>query len=180
MGFFDEPARRGAVFDAHRAYRYILWRIWHASKPRALVIGLNPSMADEERDDPTMRRIRMLLSDLGYGSFVMTNLYDLITPYPRELVKHPLPHGPKHWREIEHEIKNCAIAVAAWGAHPLTRHEAPKMLSFLRRHGMPVMCFGTTKEGLPKHPLYLANGTQLIPYEVDVDVTGENDDRTNR
>jgi hypothetical protein len=45
-----------AKFSACRKYRYALWRTWDESKPSAMIIGLNPSTADENENDPTITR----------------------------------------------------------------------------------------------------------------------------
>lgn len=55
----------GAIFSPCREYRYKLWRTWDASKLPLNVIGLNPSTADETKNDPTIRRCIQFAIDWG-------------------------------------------------------------------------------------------------------------------
>jgi hypothetical protein len=48
--------RKEAEFSACRKNRYALWRVWNEADPLVMFIGLNPSVADETADDPTIRR----------------------------------------------------------------------------------------------------------------------------
>jgi len=47
---------KNATFSSCRTYRYSLSRIWDKKKKYALFIGLNPSTANKDADDPTIRR----------------------------------------------------------------------------------------------------------------------------
>lgn len=66
--FSDIKKQTGATFSKDRLYRYQLWRIWDESKPYMNVIGLNPSTADETKDDPTIRRCLGFAKAWGYGA----------------------------------------------------------------------------------------------------------------
>ena len=76
-----------AIFSVCRNYRYVLWRIWDNSKPKVMFIGLNPSTANEEIDDPTIRRVKSLAKNWGYGGVYMLNLFTYVTAYPEQLKK---------------------------------------------------------------------------------------------
>jgi hypothetical protein len=71
----DSLSHSGATLSACRTWRYALWRRWDLSKPPFIVIGLNPSMADELQDDPTIRRCINFAKREGCGSYVMLNLF---------------------------------------------------------------------------------------------------------
>ena len=58
-----------AIFSEERNYRYVLWRIWDKTKPKAMIIGLNPSTANENADDPTIRRLKSIMRYNGFGGF---------------------------------------------------------------------------------------------------------------
>lgn len=73
--------KSGAQFSPCRAYRYALWRnrSWESApkstKGYIMFIGLNPSTADETKDDPTIRRCLGYCRSWGYIGFVMVNLF---------------------------------------------------------------------------------------------------------
>jgi len=68
----------GAEFSECRKYRYALWRIWDKSKPLVMFIGLNPSTANENVDDPTIRSVCRMTKNNGYGGVYMMNLHVLL------------------------------------------------------------------------------------------------------
>ena len=77
----------GAHFEDDRQYRYLLWRNWDELKPKIMFIGLNPSTANEEKDDPTIRRVCIFAKKWGFGGVYMANLFPFVTAYPKELEK---------------------------------------------------------------------------------------------
>ena len=78
--FATEYIERSAVFSDCRTWRYTLERYWDKSKPFALFILLNPSTADEYKDDPTNRRGIRYANDWGYGGVGFCNLFAYRTP----------------------------------------------------------------------------------------------------
>ncbi len=155
---------RDAVFSPCKRYRYLLRRVWDKKLPRALVVMLNPSIADDQVDDPTIRSLFRLLRSLGYGSFEVVNVFGLISTDPGELSKHTDPIGPRNHIVIEGAIGRCDVAIFAWGAHPMAQQYAGDIQNAIRSCRPAVYCFGKTKGGEPKHPLYLKTGTQLEVY----------------
>ena len=59
-----------AYLDENRVYRYWLLRRWDETKPMLGIIGVNPSTADEEIDDQTIRKDIGFCKRLGFGGFV--------------------------------------------------------------------------------------------------------------
>jgi hypothetical protein len=59
---------------------------------------LNPSTADERRDDPTIRRCIGFSRARGFGGKTVVNLFALRTPEPRDLREHADPIGPDNDR----------------------------------------------------------------------------------
>ena len=82
----EAPGEAGDASDDRR-YRYELSRIWDAALPPVLFVGMNPSTADEEQDDPTIRRCIRFARDWGYGGLLMGNLYALRATDPQELTR---------------------------------------------------------------------------------------------
>lgn len=152
---------RDAVISDCGTYRYLLRRTWDHGKPRVLIVMLNPSTADAEIDDPTIRSCIRLSKGLGYGSFEVVNLFALRATDPKELAKASDPIGPRNDLTIETAIGRCDLAICAWGAHQMAEHRSRSVRALLRQHRPAVFCLGKTKSGSPKHPLYIKSGTPL-------------------
>lgn len=153
-----------AVISDCGKYRYLLRRTWDHDKPRALLVMLNPSTADASQDDATIRSCVRLLSGLEYGSMEVVNVFGLRATDPAELSKVPDPIGPQNERVVAAAIGRCDVVVCAWGAHPLAASKTTFLLSFIQSRKPAIYCFGKTKAGAPKHPLYIKSGTPLAVY----------------
>lgn len=155
--FLERDAR---ISDCGR-YRYLLRRTWDHGKPRTLIVMLNPSTADAEIDDATIRSCIRLSKGLGYGSFEVVNLFAFRATDPAELQRADDPVGPQNDDVIEAAIGRCDIAICAWGAHPMSGNRSGSVRALIRSYRPAVFCLGTTKSGAPKHPLYIKSGTPL-------------------
>ena len=155
--FLERDAR---ISDCGK-YRYLLRRTWDHGKPRTLIVMLNPSTADAEIDDATIRSCIRLSKGLGYGSFEVVNLFAFRATDPADLQRADDPVGPINDDVIEAAIGRCDIAICAWGAHPMARGRSVAVRALIRNHRPAVFCLGTTKSGAPKHPLYIKSGTPL-------------------
>lgn len=139
---------KGATFSECRKYRYVLWRIWDESLPAALVIGLNPSTANEDEPDPTIRNLCAMLQASGYGALYMVNLFALVSAEPNDLrsCPDPLKNNDAH---ITLTARKCEDVIFAWGAFKQAQYRVKKM-----EQSFPyALCFGRTKHGHPIHPL---------------------------
>lgn len=152
---------RDAVISDCGTYRYLLRRVWDYLLPRALVIMLNPSTADAKIDDATIRSLVRLLSGLGYGSFEVVNIFAYRATDPCELARIADPVGPANERVLCSAIGRCDIVICAWGANPAVGYKAVPILNEIRSRRPAAYCFGKTKDGSPKHPLYIKSGTLL-------------------
>jgi hypothetical protein len=150
------PAQdNGAIIEG--AYRYLLWRIWDASLPCALWILLNPSRADERRDDPTLRRCKAFTASWGFGGLEIVNLFALRTPYPRDLCQVADPVGAANDRHSIAAAKRATCIILAWGAHGGYRQRDQAVLALLAAHtDLAPCCLGMTRSNSPRHPLYVA------------------------
>jgi len=152
-----------AEFSPCRRWRYTLWRWWDTGKDFTMVIGLNPSTADEMNDDPTVRRCIRFAHDWGYGGLCMTNIFAIRATNPKVMLAHPEPVGPENDSYLQDVSQKAGIIIAAWGVHGkhLGRGDAvAQMIPNLR-------CLGITKEGRPRHPLYLRADSKPIPFSSD-------------
>lgn len=152
----------GAVFSPCRTYRYSLWRRWDADGPTLNVIGLNPSTADEYADDPTIRRCIGFARAWGFGTLVMTNLFAYRSTDPRVLLTVADPVGPDNDQALRVQAYEAGMVVAAWGAHPLAVARSEAVRPLIQPYS--VMCLGATKDGAPRHPLYLPKTMLPSPF----------------
>ena len=156
-----------AYFSDDRVYRYVLWRIWDRTKPFVLFIGLNPSTADEVNNDPTVRRCITYAQDWGYGGLCMMNAYALRSTDPRQLKKVEDPIGTDNDCWIKLMSEHAKMIVAAWGTHAAYMSREGKILDVI---SSDIHCLGTTKDGHPKHPLYLRKDLRPQLYRSWMDV----------
>lgn len=152
----------GARISACGQYRYTLTRYW-ADGPMACWIMLNPSTADANLDDPTIRRCIGFSKREGCGSLVVVNLFALRSTDPTALKSHPFPMGPE-WREhFDNALEHTdGLVIAAWGAQPGTEVQTVTVRGILREAGREAFCLGKTKDGSPRHPLYVKGDAPLV------------------
>lgn len=142
---------RTALFSECRRYRYTLRRHWGGRRGYAMFVGLNPSTADEERDDPTVRRCIGYAQSWGYSGLCMTNIFAFRATDPAVMLAEPDPVGPDNDYWLLESARRAAIVVAAWGVHGAhrDRHAAVRGL-------LPSLhLLRLTQQGYPGHPLYL-------------------------
>ncbi len=149
-------------------YRWNLNRSWSEWGRHACVIMLNPSTADALVDDATIRALTRLLTPLGYGGVEVINLFALRSTDPAALMAADDPVGPMNDYNIIESLKRRPTVICAWGAHKFVvqSKRGIEVLQLVKAFNLVPQCFGTTKSGAPKHPLYLKTGTKLEPYHV--------------
>jgi len=157
--------KTGAVFSDCRDYRYLLWREWeNYNKDEYLsFIGLNPSTADEDIDDSTIRRCIGFAIRLGYKGIKMLNIFAFRSTDPRILETVPNPEGirKKNDTVIKSNIYK-ADAILCWGNGGRLNNRGDDVITLVK-NSLPknIWHFGMTKQGQPKHPLYLKGDTKL-------------------
>ena len=144
---------RRALFSACGRYRSTLLRTW-ADGGRVAFVMLNPSVADAEHDDPTIRRCIGFAKRWGYGGLEAVNLFAWRAVHPSDMKRAEEPVGPDGDAPLVRALSRCALVVAAWGVHGAHRGRGSEVASVLRAHGS-LHHLGLTKEGHPRHPLYL-------------------------
>jgi hypothetical protein len=151
-----------AIFDATGAYRYSLKRAWSDDYPQVTFIMLNPSRADEVRNDPTISRCLGFASAWGFGSLEVVNLFAYCTSSPAELRRASDPIGEENDQYLMQATTNAHTTVLAWGTYGTmfsrNRQVLDLLLSQTQMGGL--YCLGLTKDGHPRHPLYLKKGTR--------------------
>lgn len=155
------PATSTAAFSPCRRWRYDLWRRW-APGPFLMVIGLNPSTADETQDDPTIRRCINYAKAWGFGAYCMTNLFAWRDTDPAKMKAQAEPIGRDNDATIARHAAGAGLILAAWGVHGAHLDRGAAVLELLAGHR--VHCLGTTQDGNPRHPLYMPKACRPLPY----------------
>lgn len=165
---FAPETHKDASISACGRHRLWLTRTWEPSNAKTMVmVGLNPSKADAKIDDPTIRR------DIGFakredcGGLVKINLYTFRATDPEELFALDfLDMNHRDYRQVWKE--QCGvdqrIVVACWGADERARGLAREFKIFAREAGHDLWCLGLSKNGSPRHPLYLRSDAPLERY----------------
>lgn len=149
----------GAIFDAEERHRFLLWREWDASLPRAGFILLNPSTADGQTTDATIGRCIAYARRWGYGGVEVVNVFSLRAMSPKVLLAAEDPVRPENEEHIAAMARRVGLVVAGWGNHGAHRGQAGRVLGLLR--GVELHHLRLTKLGQPQHPLYLSGA--LLP-----------------
>lgn len=151
-----------AVISPCGLYRYRLDRRW-AQGPTCGFIMLNPSTADGEKDDPTIRRCIGFAKREGCGALVVVNLFPFRATKPADLwaVNYPDRFGPDSDRHLQDALRIIdGPLIAAWGADG-NASEACEGWRIYEGHRL--VCLGKTKDGSPRHPLYVRADQPLVP-----------------
>lgn len=145
-----ELIETGAKFSKCRIYRYALWRVWDKSLPFVMFIGLNPSTADETKNDPTIKRCIGFAKDWGYGGVYVVNLFAFRATLPKEMKLADKPIGPRNMSWLTKTSEKCDMIVGAWGNDGDHLNQSAAVISaFPKMH-----CLNINKSGHPAHPLY--------------------------
>ena len=158
----DAPST--AIYSDCERYRYSLTRVWEPGGQKALFVMLNPSTATEVQNDPTVERCERRARALGFGAFQVTNIFAWRDTDPRNMRAASDPVGPDNDAAILHGAAWADRIIAAWGAHGAHLARGPQVETLLRRTGQPLLHLGLTKDGHPKHPLYIAYAQQPAPW----------------
>lgn len=153
---FESPSIvKGAEFSPCRWRRYALWRLW-SDGPCLMVIGLNPSTADETQDDPTIRRCITFARTWCYSGLYMLNLFAFRATDPRLMKATSDPIGPGNNEALKKYSDMSARVLAAWGTHGEFMNRDVRVCELLDRQ---LHCLNITKNGFPQHPLYVKGDT---------------------
>lgn len=159
---------RNAIFNKKRTHRYALVRRWKRNLPVLIWIMLNPSDANELKDDPTIRVCIGRARRLGYGGIIVINLFPHITSKPKELVDllsnggDDLLFNMDRIRSIFETARVRDRVIAAWGTNGTLRNMDRQMIRYItKREQRSLWVVGLTKDGHPRHPLRVSYATRL-------------------
>jgi hypothetical protein len=158
---------KSAVISDCGLFRYQLWRVWDYDLPILIFIMLNPSVADAEQDDPTLRRGMCFAGDNGFGGVVFLNLYAFRATKPKNMFAAIDPVGPDndaHIRGVLRELlPEGGKVIVGWGFHGRANRIA-EVLELLAQENAQPLCLGITAKGEPRHPLFIIADQPFIPF----------------
>lgn len=153
----DTPdCRSAALYSDCETYRYALSRRWNDDDGQLAFVMLNPSTATELRNDPTIERCERRARRLGFGGIEIVNLFAFRATLPADLHRADDPVGPENDAVLADHCVQARLVVAAWGVHGTLLGRGAQVA---RRLTCPLHHLGLTKDGHPRHPLY-------VPYTV--------------
>jgi hypothetical protein len=153
---------KGAIFAEDRQYRYALWRIWNPTLSLLMAIGLNPSVASEIKDDPTITRLMSRAYKTGYGGLLMANLYAFVSTNPDSLLTNNDTIGDFTDYYIEEMVKLSEVQLCGWGSFKPVIHRACEVYKMLNNPH----CLGVNVDGNPKHPLFIGYDVPMKKYDL--------------
>lgn len=165
----DDAASVAEYSDCER-YRYSLTRVWDADGRRALFIMLNPSTATELQNDPTVERCERRARTLGFGAFRVLNIFAWRATDPRDMRAVADPVGAENDQTIRQSLAWADQVICAWGTHGAHRDRGRDVEALLRGAGVDLFHLGLSKDGHPKHPLYIGYKVQPVRWEVGAHV----------
>jgi hypothetical protein len=133
--------------------------------PFILWIGMNPSTAEEDVDDPTIRRELTFSIREGYSRYVKCNVMDYRSTDPKLLPTLDKPVSDYNLMWIDTLAVDANKIVLCYGKlHKSLAKHAFKVLEVLNPYMEKVVCLGRNSDGSPKHPLYLASTTEFVSF----------------
>lgn len=161
-----EPWRHSeAEFSPCRQYRYRLWRIWGEGEPQRTLcmVMLNPSTADEFKNDPTVERCCRRARMWGYDRIDVVNIFALRSTDPKGLYDSQDPVGEENDAAILAAARAADLTVAAWGNHGRLGGRGQHVRELLQGDGIALHALDVSKVGEPVHPLYQSYAKQPKP-----------------
>jgi len=166
---------KSAIISEDGLYRYSLSRIWNDNLPMVMFIMLNPSIADAEIDDPTIRRCIGFAKSWGFGGLCVGNLFAYRATNPKELLNINDPIGSENINFLNDMFNKSEICVFAWGNSKILyklsqwENENAYLYNFLTNlnkcHYLEL-----SKNGTPKHPLYLKSDLKPESYIISKEI----------
>ena len=153
-----------AIYSDCERYRYSLSRIWDSNRQNVLFVMLNPSTADEFKNDPTVERCERRARMLNFGAFCVCNIFAWRETNPHNLKKISNPTGEDNNLHILRASFSANLVICAWGVHGKHLNRDKEVTKLLLDNNTKLYHLGLTKENHPKHPLYIPYSQEIIPW----------------
>lgn len=159
-----------AVISPCGRYRYVLEReLGPGPRTPCLFIMLNPSTADAEEDDATIRKCKKIAEHHGKNRLIVVNLFAFRSRWPADLALADLNGeaiGPENDLHIEEQVTRVrslgGLVIAAWGSFGYAHIEARAKV--VREKFGPFKSVGLSMFGHPKHPLFQKTTNPLVEF----------------
>jgi len=129
---------------------------------------LNPSTADAEINDQTIRTCISIARRTGFGSMEVVNLFAFRATDPRVLKQARNPVGRENDTYILRACRDSDAVLLAWGNDGVLLERNRQVLQLLNDQWVNparMLCLGKTRLGQPRHPLYTSASTVLQTFE---------------
>lgn len=153
-----------AIISPCSKFRYRLGRRWADGGQTLAYVMLNPSTADAEQDDATIRRCIRFAKAHDFNALDVVNLYAYRATDPADLRKAGYPVGPDNDQHIVQTVSEAHAVCVAWGANVAGLERPQIVLPMIRRCMATIFCLGITRSGYPAHPLMLPSSRRLQPF----------------
>lgn len=159
-----------AIISECGLYRYRLERGNPSNTPVAAFIMVNPSTADAEQDDATIRKCRGFSQEYGFGRFIVGNLFAYRATDIKALkgISFSEAVGPDNDYHLHQIIGDADRIIVAWGPAAKVpkdfRNRWQKIVNLANGWGKPLYCISTVNDGHPRHPLMASYKTPLTEW----------------
>ncbi|MDZ7905237.1 MAG: DUF1643 domain-containing protein [Cypionkella sp.] len=154
-----------AVYSDCEKYRYGLTRLWAETGGKVTFVMLNPSTATEVQNDPTVERCERRARAMGFGAFQVVNIFAFRATDPKDMRRAQDPIGPDNDAAIADACAGAAQIICAWGTHGAHLGRGLAVTQMLTDQGFTLHHLGLTKDGAPKHPLYIGYEIQPMVWQ---------------
>lgn len=168
----------GATLSSCGRHRFLLSRrIPDPPTGSTLVVGwimFNPSTANADTDDPTIRKCMGFSARAGAFELVVANLFSWRAPNPKEVLAHLDDACPsENLDAIDYVLRGSDIIVCAWGRLAAPGWAHVRVRSVLRRAEAEraldkLYVIDLSKDGHPVHPLMQGYAKGLRPWKPEV------------
>lgn len=163
-----EPSAGSAILSACGTYRLRLDRDLGRPGPTVALLGVNPSTADAQVNDATIRKDMGFGVRHGWGRIIKGNKFAFRATDVKRLRTAADPVGPDNDAYLEQIMREADVVIACWGPlsklPPNLRRRWYKVARIADEVGKSLMCFGTAQDGQPRHTLMLAYDTPLTAW----------------
>ncbi len=153
--------KKSAIISEDKTYRYVLSRTLNDTLPKVAFVGLNPSTADEEVDDPTIEKCIKYCKSWGYGGFYMVNLFALRSTDRSQIYNKKDPIGSQNDFHLKEVFSKVDKVICTWGNDGVFKERNKEVLQLISNP----FCLQINVTGEPSHPLYLKGNLLPISYQ---------------